>query len=165
MKNCLAVISLPSQQNWLFPSNRSHFRTLSAIFASGNTPARKMAADNEAKPSANSDDANSSGMHWTPTSTGPIILLSSVFAATVFSAFAMTIRTSRREGEPSLPLNAERPSRLALRALGLGTLGAVLGTGTLCVSLAYALGIKEVRTLPVSSDEWVKTAIRMYTHR
>ena len=103
-----------------------------------------MAANDEEKPSATSDSASSSGVHWTPTSTGSMILLSSVFAATILSGFAMTMRASRREGESSLPPNAERPSRLALRALGLGTLGAMLGTGALCISLAYALGIKEV---------------------
>lgn len=104
----------------------------------------KMAAEDEKKSSASSDGASSSGAHWRPTSTGSMILLSSVFAATILSGFALTVRSSRREGEPSLPPSAERPSRMALRALGLGTLAAMVGTGALCASLAYALGIKEV---------------------
>lgn len=103
-----------------------------------------MAAEDEKKSSASSDGASSSVAHWRPTSTGSMILLSSVFAATILSGFALHVRSSRKEGEPSLPPNAERPSRMALRALGLGTLAAMVGTGALCASLAYALGIKEV---------------------
>lgn len=105
-----------------------------------------MAADEEEKPSATSaaEDASLSGVPWRPTSTGSMILLSSVLTSAILVGFAMTMKASRREGELSLPPKAERPSRLAARALGLGTLGAVLGTGALCASLAYALGIKEV---------------------
>ena len=103
-----------------------------------------MAADDEEKPSATSEGASSPEVHRAPISTGTVVVFSSVFASAILAGFAITMKASRREGELSLPPTAERPSRLAVRALGLGTLGAVLGTGTLCLSLSYALGIKEV---------------------
>ena len=74
-----------------------------------------------------------------------ISVVSSIYLGSIICGFAIGIRSKRDFESSEFPRGMyESPGRVALRALGWGTLLSICGTTALVATLAYALGIRKV---------------------
>ena len=97
----------------------------------------KVMQDNDSKPTAE--------RRVSPSLKKSISVVSSIYFGSVICGFAIGIRSKRDFESSEFPRGMyESPGRVALRALGWGTLLSVCGTTALVATLAYALGIRKV---------------------
>lgn len=74
-----------------------------------------------------------------------LFLVSGLGLASFFGAFGVSLGLAKRRSPDAFSLSHSNPAaQLALRALGLGTLCAVLGVGGVALSVKYAFGIHSV---------------------
>ena len=83
-----------------------------------------------------------------PSDSSTLFVVGSVAVVSFIGAFGVSVGLARRKSPEAFSRNAVQgqvnPARLAMRALGFGTVLAVVGVSGLVVSIKYALGIKSV---------------------
>ncbi|XP_003386280.1 PREDICTED: transmembrane protein 242-like [Amphimedon queenslandica] len=81
-----------------------------------------------------------------PSDSSTLFVVGSVAAVSFIGAFGVSVGLARRKSPEAFSRNAVQgqvnPARLAMRALGFGTVLAVVGVSGLVLSIKYALGIK-----------------------
>ena len=73
-----------------------------------------------------------------------VIFLAGVTFASVLGGVGLTLAKARRKSPDAFGKREEEATRLALKALGWGTLYAVSGVGLLVYGVKSALGVKNV---------------------
>ena len=83
-----------------------------------------------------------------PSDSSTLFVVGSVAVVSFIGAFGVSVGLARRKSPEAFSRNAVQgqanPARLAMRALGFGTVLAVVGVSGLVLSIKYALGIKNV---------------------
>ena len=102
-----------------------------------------MAAENEELQGDTSSNAAESARY--PSLKKSISVMSSIYLGSIIFGFAIGIRSKKDFESSEFPHGMyEPPGRVALRALGWGTLLSVCGTTAVVAAMAYALGIRNV---------------------
>lgn len=83
-----------------------------------------------------------------PTDSGSLLVVGGIAVASFIGAFGVSLGIAKRRSPEAFSRNVARdqvnPARLAMRALGLGTILAIVGVSGLALAVKYTLGIKSV---------------------
>jgi hypothetical protein len=113
-----------------------------------------MAAENEELQGDTSSNAAESARY--PSLKKSISVMSSIYLGSIIFGFAIGIRSKKDFESSEFPHGMyEPPGRVALRALGWGTLLSVCGTTAVVAAMAYALGIRNMSDVDPRTREFV----------